>query len=202
MKKRFFIVLTLLLMALAPVFSSSGYYEKGDTVFSFKGGINLPDFFIFTNNSTVKTVSGVNGMHLYIGGSLGLSYQVFLTDYFALGGGVSYNFNSSYSKDLFVTVNLSAKITYYPVQTEKFDLGLSADAGISYFRYSGGKYVSPLISLSVSPTYFFNKSFGLGLDLGVYMNWDFYFTSSSNNKSLHNALSIMSPITIRLTYRH
>ncbi len=199
MKKKILILIILLIFVLSGLFSANKYYNTGDTVFSFNGGINLPDFILFSKSS--DNVFGFD-THIQVGGTLGLSYQVFLTNSLALGGSLSYRFNSSISSDLFVLVPITAKLSYYPFQSEKFDLILSVDAGISYFRYLEGKYVSPYVGISISPSYFFTKSWGLGLEAGINVNYDIYFASSSNNKSLHNAFGFFSPITLKVIYRH
>ncbi|MCR4676653.1 MAG: hypothetical protein K5634_05430 [Sphaerochaetaceae bacterium] len=200
--KKFTIVLLLLILACSAVFADS-YYEKGDTMFSVNAGITYPGFLFFPNRTSGdKFVAGVSGTHMAIGGYASLSYQVFLNRSLALGGQIGYAFNNSQAGIIFATVPITGKLTFVPVQSSTFDLKFSFNGGVSVLRYNTNRFLSPFASITVNPTYYFNNSWGVGIEAGMWAWYESYPESSSNNKYEDTCLGAMVPITISLTYRH
>ena len=203
MKKHVLILLLLLCVSLVPAFSASYYYEQGDTAFSFNVGVDFPAFFAFTNNSEKKTELWTSGTHAKLGGYGSLGYQVFLTREIALGGEIGYAFNNSFaSNKLLTTVPITVKASWYPVQTGKFDLIVHANAGITFLNYDGCRFVAPHAKISINPAYYFTDSLGVGIDAGLWMNYEFYNKSATGYKSNENAFAGFIPLTVSLIYRH
>ncbi|MBO4717216.1 MAG: hypothetical protein J5599_04900 [Spirochaetales bacterium] len=138
--------------------------------------------------------------HLKLGGFASLSYQAYLSEYTALGGELAYVFNYSNSGLLLTTVPITAKFTYVPVQTGKFDIALSLNLGGAFIRYNEGKYFAPFASLTLTPSFFFTENWGLGVETGLMVTSEFY--GKNSNKNLASAFCGLMPVTLTLSYRH
>ena len=202
MRKHLLFVLLILLLAALPAFSAEYYYEKGDTAFTFSVGVDIPFFQGFVNNEAKGVEFGVNGTHTYIGGYGALSYESFVTRNLAVGGEIGYAFNNSFAMKILTTIPMTAKLSWYPVQTGKFDLILHANAGITVIRYDNNRFLAPHIKLSVNPVYYITESWGLGLDAGLWANYEHYGSSASGSKSTESAFGVFAPLTLSLIYRH
>ena len=202
MRKHLLIVLLILVFAALPAFSAEYYYEKGDTAFTFGVGVDFPVFQGFVNNDTKGFETGIKGTHTYIGGYGTLSYESFVTRNLAVGGEIGYAFNNSFAMKILTTIPITAKLSYYPVQTGKFDLILHANAGITVLRYDNNRFLAPHIKLSVNPVYYITDSWGIGIDAGLWANYEFYGSSASGSKSTESAFGVFAPLTLSLIYRH
>ena len=196
--KRFLIL--CLLVLIIPVSLFATYYEQGDQVFSFRGGVNFPGF-IFFPNDTSRSQTFFN-THLKLGGYASLSYQGFTSRETALGGEIAYSFNYAQDMNLFTIVPLTMKFSYYPIQSGKFDLILSANVGGAFLRYHENKFFSPYTSFTIQPTFFITESWGIGLETGFMGVCEFYGKNSTYNKVLKNAFVGMLPLIITVSYRH
>lgn len=203
--KKLFLTLLIAFIVTGCVFAANDYYEKGDTIFTFKAGITLPDFMAFPNNPDFDTLFGGKDMHASLGGHAGISYQSFISTKVAVGAELSYNFLyskakvDSKSRLIFTTIPASAKLSYVPVQAGDYDIFLNANAGLSLIKYNGQKYLSPAFaSISVNPVYYIGSSWGIGLEAGIYANAEIY-TGSKKNDTCFGAFS---PIVLTITYRH
>lgn len=197
--KKFTIVLLLAFLALGAVSAADLYYEKGDSAFSFNLGVDFPLFMGFTN-SDKGTVTGSDGTHLKLGGYGSLSYQSFLTRNLALGAELGYAFNYSRSEKLFNTIPITAKLSWYAFQNGKWDVITHANLGIAILRYDNQRYMAPHAEITVSPVYYFSNSWGAGIKCGMWLNAEFY--GSSSNKNGDNAIAGFVPLTLLLVYRH
>lgn len=193
------ILALLLIMVVVPVFARDIYYAKGDSVFTFRGGVSFPGFISFYNDSERGTVT-LSDTHMKLGGYAAISYQGYLTERLALGGALAYNFNYSMSKMLLTTVPITAKLSYYPIQTGKFDLSFSADMGIAFLRYDNGKFLSPYLSFTVQPTVFVSETWGIGFESGIMLTAEFY--GEKNIKHVDNAFCGLLPVNVVVAYRH
>lgn len=201
MKKLMIMLLILLSVSAIPVFADY-YYEKGDTAFSFNVGTGIPAFQAFVNNSDKGFEPWIDGTHSYVGGYGSLGYQSFVTRNLAIGGEIGYAFNNSFAKKIFTTVPITAKLSWYPVQTGKFDLILHANAGIAVLRYETDRFLAPHAKISINPVYYISDSWGLGIDAGLWVNYEFYGSSASGYKSNESAFGGFIPATVSLIYRH
>ena len=198
--KKCILILIVSLSSLCCLFAAGGYYEKGDTLFTFDAGIVCPVFLKFTNNDDFDFLAGADDMHSTIGGVAGISYQSYISRYWALGAELDYAFVNSKSGLNFAQIPISAKLTYTPVQTGKFDLNLNANLGIAFLKYNGNTTLSPVFAqISINPVYYFGSSWGLGLECGIWADAELYFTEP---KKADNCIASFAPVTLTLCYRH
>ena len=130
--KRFVLAfLAVLLLCAVPVFARDSYYLTGDTIFQIRAGVNFPTFISFFRDPDMGTKT-FEDTHLSLGGNASLSYQGFLNESFVLGGQIEYVFNYSVGGKLLTTVPITAKLTYMPVQTGKFDFGITLNLGAAF----------------------------------------------------------------------
>ncbi|MBR2281002.1 MAG: hypothetical protein IJ863_00105 [Spirochaetales bacterium] len=198
--KKFIIALVVLvLLAAAPAVAKSTYYFKGDQVFSIRAGVDFPGFISFYNDPDRGTVTFWD-THLRLGGVASIAYQGYINERLALGGELGYVFNYSRSNKIMTTVPLTAKLTFVPVQTGRFDLAASLNLGGAFIRYDEGRFFSPYASVTITPTIFFNENWGLGLETGIMATMEFYTRNS--NKHDASAFCGLLPVTLALSYRH
>jgi len=199
MKRFVLAILVVILLSAVPVFARSSYYLTGDTIFSIRAGINFPTFLAFFRDSQMGTRT-FEDTHLSIGGDASLAYQGFLNESFALGGQIQYVFNYSIGGKILTTVPLTAKLTYMPVQTGSFDLGISLNLGGAFIRYNEGKDFVPFASVSINPSYYFSDNWGLGIESGLMVTFENY--GKNNEKHNQSAFAGFIPVTLVLSYRH
>ena len=196
MKKAILILLILVLLGGLPLFARSTYYFKGDQVFSIRAGVNYPAFFAFY----FKPERNTTDTHLKMGGYASIAYQGYISEYLALGGELSYAFNYSQSDILLTTVPITAKLTWVPVQTGRFDLTMSLNVGGAFLRYNEGRFFSPFVSVSLCPSFFINENWGIGVEGSLMLTTEFY-TQKSGKKDA-SAIAGLVPLTLVLSYRH
>lgn len=197
--KKVSILVLITVMAMASLFAASGYYEKGDTVFSFKGGIVLPDAMYFPNNSNFKTLFGGDQMHVQMGGEAGISYQTFLSRRWAVGGELDYAFTYSNSKLNITTIPATLKVSYIPIQNGKLDVNFHMNAGFSLLKYNNQKFLTPIYCrFTVNPVYYLGSSWGIGIETGVFVNLEVY----SGTKKNDTCIGAFSPVLVTISYRH
>lgn len=200
MKKSTLIVI-LLVLCVSTAFCGSTYYQKGDQVFSIRAGVDFPAFLFFFNDSSRNQT--FNDIHMQkVGGVASIAYQGFLNEYFAIGGELGYEFINSYTPLLYTTVPITAKFTYIPVQTGKFDLAFSANVGAAFIKYDTGKYLAPYASLTLCPTFYITDSWGLGIETGIMTTAEIYTKNSTYSKYNDNSVVGMIPLTLCISYRH
>lgn len=197
--KKLLITLAVALISLTCLFATEGFYEKGDTVFTFKAGAVVPDFLFFPDNSNFSSLFGAEQMHCKIGGHAGISYQTFMSRKWAVGAELAYNFVNSNSKYVFTTIPITCKLSYVPVQNGKYDVFFNLNGGLSLIKYNNQKFLTPgFVSATINPVYYFGSSWGIGLETGVYSNIELYGNSKKND----SCLAAFTPIVLTVTYRH
>ena len=203
--KKAFIIFTVLVLCIGSLFA--GYYESGDTEFSFRAGVTVPalQYFPFRTENKIFVLGGINdeipALHMSkIGGFGSLTYQVFLSKQFMLGGEAGYNFVKS-SEDLYLAViPFTAKFSYVPVQNGKFDLNLHANAGVALLKYKSHRFFpAPYISASVNPVFFITDNWGIGAETGFWSALEFY---TAQERKDYNCVTAAIPLTLTVTYRH
>ena len=199
MKRAILTILILVMLAAVPVFARSTYYFPGDQVFSIRAGVNVPAFFSFYNNPE-RPNQYLWNTHLKLGGFASIAYQGYISETFALGGELSYAFNYSRSNLLLTTGPITAKLTYVPVQTGRFDIAMSLNIGGAFIRYNEGKFFAPYASIALAPSFFFTENWGLGIEGGLMLTAEFY--TKNSNKHIASAFAGLMPVTLVLSYRH
>ena len=196
MKRAILIILILVILAGVPLFARSTYYFKGDQVFSIRAGVNFPGFFGFY----FKPERNTTDTHLKMGGYASIAYQGYVSETLALGGELSYAFNYSKSDMLLTTVPITAKLTWVPIQTGKFDVAMSLNIGGAFLRYNEGRFFSPYVSLSLCPSFFINENWGIGVEGQLMLTTEFYTEKSGKKEA--SAFAGLVPLTLVLSYRH
>ena len=199
MKRFVLAILVVLLLGTVPVFARNSYYLTGDTIFAIRAGVNFPTFISFFRDSEMGTKT-FEDTHLKLGGNASLAYQGFLNESFALGGQVEYAFNYSVGGKILTTVPITVKLTYVPVQTGSFDLAVSLNLGFAFIRYNEGKLLAPFASATLTPGFFFNENWGLGIESGLMVSMENY--SKSDVKYNQSAFTALMPVSLVLSYRH
>lgn len=202
MKKTIILILVALIVASSSVFAARlPYYQKGDQTFTFQAGLNIPGFIWlpYNQDTSVKNFSSFFDTHLKLGGIGSIEFVVFINSYFSLGGSLGYAFNDTLQKNnLYTAIPLEAKLNYYPIQTGKFDLSLGLGAGICFNRYKDGFYISPELSLTACPKFFFNENWGIGITAGLSLVGEVYWKEKQTDTSLCG----MMPVILSMSYRH
>lgn len=199
MIKRLLAVFLVLVVITSFAFSAENYYQKGDSSFSFRVGPSFPDFAFFYNTNT--TLAGGADMHLKTGGFASISYQGFISNNLSLGGELGYMFNYSIEKTILTMVPFSVKLSWIPVQTGKFDLAVSLGAGFNYLRYDEMRYFAPMVTATVSPSFFFTQNWGVGIEGGLFTIAEIYHQSSGSDKFESSNIAGFSPVSVCVTYR-
>ncbi len=207
MKK--FILCLLLIAAIVPVFCFAKYYDSGDSCFCIRLGSDFPMLVSFPNaDEGEKLYTGFGTAEDKIGLSAGitgsLSYVAFLNSDFAVGGELGYILNfTRIDQHFFTEVPITAKVSYYPVQTGKFDLVVNANLGYNYVKFMNssdvtGSCSSLYASVTLAPTYYFGSSWGLGLEGGASCMFELH----TKSKRDANAIMLKVPASLVISYRH
>lgn len=199
MRKVLTFILILALAGTSFAFARNTYYAKGDQVFSFRAGVDFPHSISFLNDSTKNTVL-FEDTHMKLGGYASISYQGYMNERFALGGELGYAFNYSLSSLLLTVVPITAKLTFVPVQTGRFDISASLNLGGAFIRYDKGKYLAPYAQATIQPTFFISESWGIGIEAGIMAMAELY--TKTNNKYTSSAICTMLPVVLTVAYRH
>ncbi len=197
MKKFATAILIPILLCVALSAFAEDYYQKGSSVFTVKAGISVPLFAKFWNNSELGTKNLPDEMRAKVGGYGSLAYQVFLNPRLMLGGELGYGFNYSEASKILTTVPITARLSFVPVQTGKFDLSFSTNLGFTYNKYNKTKSFMPYISISASPTFYLGRNWGLGIDASLWFDFELY----GGDRKKSNAVMSMVPVTFALSYR-
>ena len=107
-------------------------------------------------------------------------------------------FNFVIDGKLVTNVPIIAKATWLPVQGT-IDIPISLGAGICYLSLSdGGSYLPFYVSAEIGLQYYFTENWGIGVNTGVWMIPEIYFSSAAKEK---NAFATFLPATFMVTYR-
>lgn len=194
--KKVLLLSLVLLISIGSVFSAP-YYDKGNHMFSFSVGTTFPTFTHFFQSKETQWGMGADKTGLKLGGYGGISYQIFNSEYTAIGGEIGYDFNFSASKKLFTAVPFFAKYSYFPIQGE-LNLPLSVGLGGVYLKYEDASLLSVYTNLQLGLTWFPGESWGFGLSTGLWLIPEFNYRDELKQD---NALVGIIPLTLSITYR-
>ena len=206
-KMKKIVLVMLLALAIISGVSAAPYYDAGSQMFTINVGPTIP---FFTHVGTYdKTFfgPGINpesppeliNTNTLVGGIGSIAYQVFLSPYWALGGELGYQFNYVAGTDIYASVPINVKVSYYPVQTGKFDLPISLGIGLNYISFDESSKLSFSAKIEFGGVYYFNDEWGLGLLAGLNFVPDVYFTK---NRIKYSGIDAFIPITLSVAYRH
>ena len=192
-----------MLILLLPVFlvARPTYYDTGSQLFSISAGPTIPFFYYnpYDRADPPELTFGFNDTHHTVGGFGSISYQVFLNEYFAIGGELGYQFDFAKSNDVFTSVPILVKMTYVPLQGD-FEIPISLGIGLDYMSITDYSSINLGITFEIGMRYFFTNEWGVGITAGIHFVPEIYgFTGESLEKSSYYSYS---PIMISVTYRH
>ena len=205
MKKLFLIV--LLAVSLISGAAAAPYYDAGSQMFTINAGPTVP-FFAYNgkDNYTVfwpgldnEETEKIENMNEYVGGIGSIAYQVFLNPWWAIGGELGYQFNYVAGTDIYASVPINVKVSYYPVQTGRFDLPISLGIGLNYISFKDSSKLSFSAKIEFGGIYYFNDEWGLGLLAGLNFVPDVYLTK---DRGIYSGIDAFIPITVSVAYRH
>ena len=206
MRKTLTIVL-LAVMVITGAFSSP-YYDAGSQIFTINVGASVPFFTyngkdkeaVFWPGTDDESTPEIENMNQLVGGIGSIAYQVFLNPYWAIGGELGYQFNYVAGTDVAASVPINMKVSYFPVQTGKFDLPISLGIGLDYISISDYSSINLGITFEIGMRYFFTNEWGAGITAGFHFVPELYgFTGDAAKK---NSMYATVPLMISVTYRH
>ena len=189
------LVLCLLVCMTFSLFAANKYYDNGSQRFTISAGVDFPLSITRFADNTTKTFFDTK---LSLGGYGSICYQLNVSPQIALGCEIGYMFNFVIDGKLVTTVPIIAKATWLPVQGT-IDIPISLGAGICYLSLSdGGSYLPFYVSAEIGLQYYFTENWGIGVNTGVWMIPEIYFSSAAKEK---NAFATFLPATLMVTYR-
>ena len=196
-----------MLLALSVLLGASAnpYYDAGSQMFTINVGPTVPFFTYNGSDNKAYFWPGINpedeliNTNALVGGIGSISYQVFLSPYWALGGELGYQFNYVAGTDIYASVPINVKVSYYPVQTGRFDLPISLGIGLNYISFKDGSKLSFSAKIEFGGIYYFNDEWGLGLLAGLNFVPDVYLTK---DRGIYSGIDAFIPITVSVAYRH
>lgn len=189
------LVLCLFVCITFSLFAANKYYDNGSQRFTISAGVDFPLSITRFADDTTKNFFDTK---LTLGGYGSICYQLNVSSQIALGCEIGYMFNFVIDGKLVTNVPIIAKATWLPVQGT-FDLPISLGAGICYLSLSdGGSYLPFYFSAEIGLQYYFTENWGLGINTGIWMIPEIYYTSSAKDK---NAFATFLPATLAVTYR-
>ncbi len=191
-------ILAVLLFLIAVSAFSATYYDNGSQRFTITAGPTIP-LTLTTDNKTLVGM-GIDGTKMNLGGYASIAYQIFLTDYVAIGGEIGYDFNYTVDNtSLFTAVPMLFKATIFPLQTGRIDMPISLGIGASYLSLSGtGSHLTPFVNAEIGLDYYFNDNWGLGVKSGIWLVPELF---AKSDEYKYTSLATFIPVTLAVTYR-
>ena len=205
MRKTLTIVL-LAVMVITGAFSSP-YYDAGSQIFTINVGASVPFFTyngkdkeaVFWPGTDDESTPEFENMNQLVGGIGSIAYQVFLNPYWAIGGELGYQFNYVAGTDVAASVPINMKVSYFPVQTGKFDLPISLGIGLNYISFRDSSKLTFSATVEFGGMYYITDEWGIGINAGLYFIPEFYLT---DGRSQYSGIETYIPIRLSVAYRH
>ena len=196
-----------MLLALSVLLGASAnpYYDAGSQMFTINVGPTVPFFTYNGSDNKAYFWPGINpedeliNTNALVGGIGSISYQVFLSPYWALGGELGYQFNYVAGTDIYASVPINVKVSYYPVQTGKFDLPISLGIGLNYISFRDSSKLTFSATVEFGGMYYITDEWGIGIHAGLYFIPEFYLT---DGRSQYSGIETYIPIRLSVAYRH
>lgn len=202
MMKKFIAIILLVVAASMHIAAMPTYYDTGSQIFSISAGPTIPFFYYDPGSEFPLTFgfgAGDGQTHHTIGGFGSISYQVFLNEYFAIGGELGYHFDFVRSNDVYTSVPILVKMSYVPLQGD-FEIPISLGIGLDYISISDYSSINLGITFEIGMRYFFTNEWGAGITAGFHFVPELYgFTGDAAKK---NSMYATVPLMISVTYRH
>lgn len=148
--------------------------RKGDTFIRMGIGVGLPLFNVGPEGASTHTNINNGGT-----GSIGISKYV--TSRLALGGEITFAFNSTIGNNLFFYLPISFK-TSYELVFNRIRVPLSLSTGIAFQTYNGRQYFGPHLKPEVGVYWLYSPewSFGMSSAWNIIPQW---YKDTSNNRT-------------------
>ena len=202
MKKLTAIILLLLALPLY-LTALPTYYDTGSQVFTISAGPTIPFFYYNPNDPEFPLTFGFGAgdgqTHHTVGGFGSISYQVFLNEYFAIGGELGYHFDFVRSNDVYTSVPILLKFTYVPLQGD-FEIPISLGIGLDYIAISDYSSINLGVTFEIGMRYFFTNEWGAGITAGFHMVPEIYGVSGDSARK--NSFYATVPLMVSVVYRH
>jgi len=158
--------------------------RKGDQFIRVGVGLGVPLF-----NFTPDGIE--NKPNLKLGGTATLGYSRFITSRIALGGDMSFSFNSTIGSNLYFYLPLTFKGTYVFV-ADRFHFPVSLGAGFALQTYSGATYFGPIVKPEIAAYFQYSQNWSFGPSLGWNMVSQIYKDGANNR--VGNILDITASV--------
>lgn len=188
-------------------FAELAQYRVGSMIFGFKAGTSMPAFDYFWDSESNTDYDfywlwgGEAGDHrtkLKWGGYFSLEFERFINSKLSLGGELGYDFNYVIDDQLYTSIPVFFKVTYYPV-SGRIDIPLMLGIGTTYERYGDEKsLLTPFLIVETGITVYPWEKWGFGVQSGLMLTPEFNY--QDEYKHDNNILG-MVPITVSVQYR-
>ena len=91
------------------------------------------------------------------------------------------------------------KVSYFPVQTGKFDLPISLGIGLNYISFRDSSKLTFSATVEFGGMYYITDEWGIGIHAGLYFIPEFYLT---DGRSQYSGIETYIPIRLSVAYRH
>ncbi len=129
--------------------------RKGDQFIKIDVGIGKGLFFIAPEGIVTDT-------NLKLGGTASLGFSRFITNKIALGGEMSFSFNTTIGSNLYFYLPLTFKGTYELVY-QRIHVPLSLGAGFAFQTHNHNNYFGPILKPEVGAYFQYNPEWTIGL---------------------------------------
>ena len=129
--------------------------RAGDQFIKIDLGVGKPLFFVAPEGIVGDT-------NMKLGGTATIGYSRFITSRVALGGEMSFSFNTTIGSNLYFYLPLTFKGTYEFV-FNRVHLPLSLGAGFAFQTHNHNNYFGPIIKPELGCYYQFNPQWTIGL---------------------------------------
>ncbi len=190
-KKLVFFVLILFIISVS-LFSQENNekfiepYDKGSQTFSINGGLLLPLFILFPNQSTVYVPFG---SQLSLGGMGSLEWSTYINNRWSMGIGLAGSFAFTRQENTYSLIPITANLTYN-VLFSSFEIPLILGAGLGVNRVDTQVYFGPLFKTGAGLFYNVNAQWSLGIRAQYWIVPEIYFGDQANKTSYGNFMDI------------
>ncbi len=146
--------------------------RKGDQFIKIDVGISKGLFYLAPEGIVTET-------NLKLGGTASLGFSRFITNKIALGGEMSFSFNTTIGSNLYFYLPLTFKGTYELVY-RRIHVPLSLGAGFAFQTHNHNNYFGPILKPEVGVYFQYNPEWTIGLITAWNCIPQFYDNSSFN----------------------
>lgn len=136
-------------------------FVLGDQYFGIAAGGYFPLFLIDPNNGSQ------GNPNQDIGGQVALEWNVYLNRFFSVGVETAYIFANTPNAELLSLWPIAAQISFAP-RIGQFLIPVHVDVGMIFSYYDNNTKIDLLLRGGVGFYWFFNPSWGVGLDIDYY----------------------------------